>query len=460
MQALAEVQRSNDAMAVRVTEIERRGGPSSAPVILPSVLSEREAQLLPTAVVDDSAESAINMEVDSYLSSSEEEERSWRPLHLADAEDVGSAEETPNPQRGTMRAPSPLRRDVSPSHTRDPEGGRYADILHLVYELNEDISPPAPRVDDTFGGKLFSRYQGNTKEDKTPVLPLSGVMENAARHVTGVVTGVSRSPLAEEGRAREDAQRWGTHVSLSSPSIRQFKPDYYRVHYPDDIPEDERIYPHSNWSTASAAQISKKGYPADFRVKAAQMRDWEAMSRASLGILNHLDWFMSSVWTVLDGCAIEKDRQADIDKLMSASGIAVNQLAHIQMRSLASNATVRREAILESSVLDRQGALFLRSQPIGGTDLFGGRCAEALRVASEQKKNSLLFQATMGSSRKSGSGPSAGPSRIPPRSRRNKRKGGYSSSQPAAKQAFHSRRVEQKGQKLGVTASWTTKPKV
>ena len=230
--------------------------------------------------------------------------------------------------------------------------------------------------------------------------------------------------------------------------------------YPDDIPEDERIYPHSNWSTASAAQISKKGYPADFRVKAAQMRDWEAMSRASLGILNHLDWFMSSVWTVLDGCAVEKDRQADIDKLMSASGIAVNQLAHIQMRSLASNATVRREAILESSVLDRQGALFLRSQPIGGTDLFGGRCAEALRVASEQKKNSLLFQATMGASRKSGSGPSAGPSRIPPRSRRNKRKGGYSSSQPAAKQAFHSRRVEQKGQKLGVTASWTTKPKV
>ena len=436
LQELAEVHRSNYAMAVRVAEMERRGVPSSAPVILPSVLSEREAapalpRLLPTAVVDDSAESAINMEVDSYLSSSEEEVRSWRQPHLAREEDIGSAEEAPNPQRGIMRASSPPR-DVSPSRTRDPEGGRYADILHLVYELNEDISPPAPRVDDTFGGKLFSRYQGNTKEEKTPALPLSGVMANAARHVTGVVAGVSRSPLAEDGRAREDDQRWGTHVSLSSPAIRQFKPDYYRVHYPDDIPEDERIYPHSNWSTASAAQISKNGCPADFWVKAVQMRDWEAMSRARLGILNHLDWFMSSAWTVLDGCPIEKDRQADIDKLMSASGIAVNQLAHIQMRSLASNATVRREAILESSVLDRQGALFLRSQPIGGTDLFDGRCAEALCVASVQKKNNLLFQATMGSFRKSGSGPSAGPSRIPPRSRRNKRKGGYSSSQRRA----------------------------
>ena len=66
LQALAEVQRSNDAMAVRVAEMERRGVPSAAPVILPSVLSEREAapalpQLLPTAVVDDSAVSAINM---------------------------------------------------------------------------------------------------------------------------------------------------------------------------------------------------------------------------------------------------------------------------------------------------------------------------------------------------------------------------------------------------------------
>ena len=100
LQALAEVQRSNDAMAVRVAEMERRGGPSSAPAILPSVLSEREAplalpHLLPTAVVEDSAESVINMEVDSYLSSSEEEVRSWRPPHSAAAEEIGSAEEAP-----------------------------------------------------------------------------------------------------------------------------------------------------------------------------------------------------------------------------------------------------------------------------------------------------------------------------------------------------------------------------
>ena len=76
-------------------------------------------------------------------------------------------------------------------------------------------------MDDTFGGKLFSRYQGNTKEEKTPVLPLSGMMANTARRVTGVVAGVSRSPLAEEGRAREDAQWSGLFIAtvsvLSSP---------------------------------------------------------------------------------------------------------------------------------------------------------------------------------------------------------------------------------------------------
>ena len=43
VQALAAVQRSNDAMAVRLAEMEHRGRPSSAPsVILPSVLSNRE----------------------------------------------------------------------------------------------------------------------------------------------------------------------------------------------------------------------------------------------------------------------------------------------------------------------------------------------------------------------------------------------------------------------------------
>ena len=102
--------------------------------------------------------------------------------------------------------------------------------------------------------------------------------------------------------------------------------------------------------TASAAQISKKGYPADFRVKAIQMRDWEAMSRhpEPLGLVHVLR---------LDGCPIEKDRQADIDKLMSTSGIAVNQLAHILMR------IVHWEAILESSVLDRQGAYSCTANP-------------------------------------------------------------------------------------------------
>ena len=55
---------------------------------------------------------------------------------------------------------------------------------------------------------------------------------------------------------------------------------------------------------------------------------------------NKLKIIIISVWMVLDGCPIGNDQQADIDKLMSASGIAVNQLVHIQMRSLASNATV------------------------------------------------------------------------------------------------------------------------
>ena len=62
-------------------------------------------------------------------------------------------------------------------------------------------------------------------------------------------------------------------------------------------------------------------------------------------------------------------------------------------RLLAGNAAFRREGMLDASVLDHAGALFLRNQPIGGTDLFGGKLPEALRVVAEDRNKQLLFQA-------------------------------------------------------------------
>ena len=63
-------------------------------------------------------------------------------------------------------------------------------------------------------------------------------------------------------------------------------------------------------------------------------------------------------------------------------------------RLLAGNAAFRREGMLDASVLDA-GALFLWNQPIGGTDLFGGKLPEALRMAAEDRNKQLLFQAAV-----------------------------------------------------------------
>ena len=92
---------------------------------------------------------------------------------------------------------------------------------------------------------------------------------------------------------------------------------------------------------------------------------------------------------------VEPQMRTDINNMLTSSSVAVNQLAHMQTRLLAGNAAFRREGLLDASVLYRAGALFLRSQPIGGTDLFGGKVPEALRVAAEDRNKQLLFQAAV-----------------------------------------------------------------
>ena len=57
--------------------------------------------------------------------------------------------------------------------------------------------------------------------------------------------GVTHLLLDPPGRVCDDAQKWGHHVSLSSPSIPQYRAEYYRIHHPADIPEEDRLHPHT-----------------------------------------------------------------------------------------------------------------------------------------------------------------------------------------------------------------------
>ena len=113
-------------------------------------------------------------------------------------------------------------------------------------------------------------------------------------------------------------------------------------------------------------------------------------------MINHLDWFVASVYQVVNGLDINPEGKTDINNFLSSACIAVNHFAHLQAHNLASNATIRREAFLEASVLSREEAHYLRSRGIGCVDLLGGEGNEAMKRASQEKRTSLLFQSTVG----------------------------------------------------------------
>ena len=81
------------------------------------------------------------------------------------------------------------------------------------------------------GGELMALCQETQREERHPSIPSSGVLSSALRFTGGggVMEGVAHSPLTEAGRARGGAQRWGTYMSLTSPPLRQFKPEYYWI---------------------------------------------------------------------------------------------------------------------------------------------------------------------------------------------------------------------------------------
>lgn len=234
--------------------------------------------------------------------------------------------------------------------------------------------------------------------------------------------------------------------------------------------EEERLLPHTPWSTSAASSVLKRGAPAEVKVRVSQMKDWEMLVRAGLGVTNHLDWFLGSIWQILVGVDLGPEKSADLTIFLTSSCVAVNQLAHIQARTLAANATVRREAFLDASVLHRPGAHFLRSQAIGCVDLLAGRGHEALRTASEEQRTALLFDTTVGASRRPVASATSGQSRRPRSHAQRRRRGGFVATNPASARrrpnptppATPARRQVERGRRgrLGVTRTFDPKPKV
>ena len=105
----------------------------------------------------------------------------------------------------------------------EPEWRRYRDTLLTVYRYYDTISPPKPQVEEVLESVVSSLYQARHKEENYVALPQSGALTSSFGQINAVIKGMARSPLSPAGRVKEDAQKWGTHVSLTTPLLRQYR---------------------------------------------------------------------------------------------------------------------------------------------------------------------------------------------------------------------------------------------
>ena len=62
-----------------------------------------------------------------------------------------------------------------------------------------------------------------------------------------------------------------------------------------------------------------------------QLRDWEMLARASLGVVNHLDWFLGSVGRIVASVDLSPEKSADARNLLTAAGTAMLHLAQLHV---------------------------------------------------------------------------------------------------------------------------------
>ena len=187
--------------------------------------------------------------------SEEEGEREWLPHHSETCEPLDGPRNQADPTPSVVEA------------AEEPEWRRYRDTLLTVYRYNENISPPKPQVEELLESVVSSLYQARHKEERYVALPQSGALTNSFRQINGAIKGVARSPLSLARRVKEDAHTWGTHVSLTTPVLRQYRSEYYQIAHLERLPMEELVFPSTPWSVLSADSVTRQSMPAEVRVK-------------------------------------------------------------------------------------------------------------------------------------------------------------------------------------------------
>ena len=245
LQSMGAQRADNTTLSERLGALERRSSVAD-PTPLPSIPRLREEK------GEAAFEDELSLEAPGDSFSEEELPRDWLPRDTEPMSLEVSRQHTDDTSVVLTTSGNPTS-EVQPS-ADEPEWRRYRETLRSVYRYHPSIPLPEAPVDETFGGALSALCQGQVREDRYSSLPQSGALTNALRHVNGVVRGIVHSPFGAADRVRDDAQKWGTHLSL--PPIRQYRQEYYRMHYSVGLLEEERLLPHTPWSTSS---VLKRG---------------------------------------------------------------------------------------------------------------------------------------------------------------------------------------------------------
>ena len=164
-----------------------------------------------------------------------------------------------------------------------------------------DLLLPIQATDDHDGSQGFISESDTDREtisrDDMEPREVATALPSIAPHVS---SGHVDSPQARQSERRQHCQAQQNNHQLNSPvtsppyisgqppgdephsngvgylspdEVPEYNPEYYRIHYPQDMPEGERLHPHTPWTTSSAATVSERGEPSEMTIKMSQLQD-------------------------------------------------------------------------------------------------------------------------------------------------------------------------------------------
>lgn len=289
-------------------------------------------------------------------------ERTPRALSIDAADSVASYLEN-NPEQTVALSPDKV--DDDPEDHR--ETWSFDKAINEVFRLlPSDMCPQEP--DDNIPVKPLSgieRLSGVTKTSRLSMLPQSLAVKETLK------------TFQTEFEKKSPASQWSAPTSFLT-SIAPIK--YYKSHTPDFPPTNPKL-------DRDAGKLSLTS-PTNSSLTTTRLESWERRCRELVSIASHADLFSSAAYQNLRQETLSPQA---LQRLLEAVGKTTRHSIALAM-SLATEMLIsRRDAVLStSSVLLDHSKAKLRTAPLNGTSLFGGRIADVAQTDLTDQQHRLM----------------------------------------------------------------------